>query len=248
MCFKQKSVVWSWALFIPWSGHEALPPAPEDCILQQEHVNWRAPSEINCLCATRGEGSLSGPRTCWGRNVLRTRTHEPWRVLMRWLWSLQPGVFTLTHVDSTLDPDKAQPRTVSIWRPIYVTWGHSGKWKCLIHGSKKYKELQDGTQAQGPVMYLKVYFEHSCVLWASQAAQRERIYLPIRRPGFHPWAGKIPLENRMAIHSSIPAWEIPWTEEPCGLQSMELERVRHDWATEQALLSCPHCFLKISIA
>ena len=29
-----------------------------------------------------------------------------------------------------------------------------------------------------------------------------------------------PLEKEMAIHSSIPAWRIPWTEEPDGLQSM----------------------------
>ena len=32
----------------------------------------------------------------------------------------------------------------------------------------------------------------------------------------------------MATHSSILAWRIPWTEEPDGLQSMELHRVRHD--------------------
>ena len=36
------------------------------------------------------------------------------------------------------------------------------------------------------------------------------------------------LEKRMAIHSSILAWEIPWTEEPGRLQLMESERVRHD--------------------
>ena len=30
------------------------------------------------------------------------------------------------------------------------------------------------------------------------------------------------------LHSSILAWEIPWTEEPGGLQSMGLQRVRHD--------------------
>ena len=28
------------------------------------------------------------------------------------------------------------------------------------------------------------------------------------------------LEEEMATHSSVPAWEIPWTEEPSGLQSM----------------------------
>ena len=39
------------------------------------------------------------------------------------------------------------------------------------------------------------------------------------------WEGSIPgledpLEEEMATYSSIPAWEIPWTEEPGGLQSM----------------------------
>ena len=36
------------------------------------------------------------------------------------------------------------------------------------------------------------------------------------------------LEKGMATHSSILAWEIPWTEEPGGLQSMRLQRVGHD--------------------
>ena len=39
-----------------------------------------------------------------------------------------------------------------------------------------------------------------------------------------------PLEKEMETHSSILAWEIPWTEEPGGLQSMRLQRVRRDWA------------------
>ena len=33
-----------------------------------------------------------------------------------------------------------------------------------------------------------------------------------------------PLEKEVAIHSSILAWEIPWTEEPGGLQSMESQK------------------------
>ena len=37
----------------------------------------------------------------------------------------------------------------------------------------------------------------------------------------------------MATHSIILAWEIPWTEEPGRLQSMDSQRVRHDLATEQ---------------
>ena len=46
-----------------------------------------------------------------------------------------------------------------------------------------------------------------------------------------------PQEKEMATHSSILAWEIPWTEKPGGLQSMGLQRVRHDLATEHALMS-----------
>ena len=37
-----------------------------------------------------------------------------------------------------------------------------------------------------------------------------------------------PLEKRKATHSSIPAWRIPWTEEPGCLQSMGSQRVRYD--------------------
>ena len=39
-----------------------------------------------------------------------------------------------------------------------------------------------------------------------------------------------PLGKGMATHSSILAWRIPWAEEPDGLQSMGLQRVRHDWS------------------
>ena len=41
------------------------------------------------------------------------------------------------------------------------------------------------------------------------------------------------LEEEMATHSSILAWEIPWTEEPGGLQSLKSQRVGHYLATKQ---------------
>ena len=37
-----------------------------------------------------------------------------------------------------------------------------------------------------------------------------------------------PMEKGMATHYSILAWRIPWTEEPGGLQSTQLQRVGHD--------------------
>ena len=46
------------------------------------------------------------------------------------------------------------------------------------------------------------------------------------------WVGSLgcedPLEEGMETHFRILAWRIPWTEEPGRLQSIELQRVRHD--------------------
>ena len=41
-----------------------------------------------------------------------------------------------------------------------------------------------------------------------------------------------PLDKEMATHSSILAWEIPWTKEPGGLQCMGLQTVRWDFRKE----------------
>ena len=44
------------------------------------------------------------------------------------------------------------------------------------------------------------------------------------------------LEKKMATHSSILAWEIPWTEEPSRLQSMGSQRDKNDLAIKQHYL------------
>ena len=50
-----------------------------------------------------------------------------------------------------------------------------------------------------------------------------------------PWVQSLgqenPLEKGMATHSRILVWRTSWTEEPGGLQSMGLQRVRHNWVT-----------------
>ena len=47
-----------------------------------------------------------------------------------------------------------------------------------------------------------------------------------------------PLKKGMATHSSIVAWEIPWTEEPGRLQSMGLQKFKHNWATNTLVSIC----------
>ena len=66
--------------------------------------------------------------------------------------------------------------------------------------------------------------------------------------GLIPGSGRSP-EEEMATNSSILAWEIPWTEEPAGVQSIVLQRVGQDWATESACIlyksqTCEHIYKK----
>ena len=53
-----------------------------------------------------------------------------------------------------------------------------------------------------------------------------------REVGLMPGSGRSPGEGN-GKRSSILAWEIPWTEEPGGLQSIGSQRVGHDLATKQ---------------
>ena len=54
-----------------------------------------------------------------------------------------------------------------------------------------------------------------------------------------------PLEKEMATHSNILAWEIPWMQEPGGLQSTGSQRVGHNWTTSLSLsLSIPYNILQ----
>ena len=44
--------------------------------------------------------------------------------------------------------------------------------------------------------------------------------------------GEDHVEEEMATDFSILVWRVPWTEEPGGLQSKELQRIGHDWVTK----------------
>ena len=59
-------------------------------------------------------------------------------------------------------------------------------------------------------------------------AQMVKTLPAMQETWIRPQGQEDPLEKGMAIHSSFLAWRIPWTEEPGGLQSMGLQRVRHD--------------------
>ena len=65
-------------------------------------------------------------------------------------------------------------------------------------------------------------------LTRSQVAQMVKNLPAMQKTQVQSLGWEDPLEKGMATHSSILAWRIPWTEEHGGLQSTELQRVRHN--------------------
>ena len=66
-------------------------------------------------------------------------------------------------------------------------------------------------------------------------AQRLKRLPPMQETQVQSLGREDPLEKEMAIHSSILAWKIPWTEKPSRLQSTGSQRVGHNWATSPHL-------------
>ena len=65
--------------------------------------------------------------------------------------------------------------------------------------------------------------------WTSLVAQTVKCLPTVRETYVWSLGREDPLEKAMAAHSSTLAWKIPWTEEHGRLQSMGLQRVRHDF-------------------
>ena len=67
-----------------------------------------------------------------------------------------------------------------------------------------------------------------CIYYCGQESLR-RIHLPMLDTWVQSLGWEDPLEKGMATHSSILSSEVPWTEEPGGLQSMGSQRAGHVW-------------------
>ena len=74
--------------------------------------------------------------------------------------------------------------------------------------------------AQGPLL--------AWLLWTSLVAQMVKHLSTTRETQVQSLGWEDLLEKKMATHSSILAWKIPWTEEPGRLKSVGLQRVGHD--------------------
>ena len=70
-----------------------------------------------------------------------------------------------------------------------------------------------------------------CYFWGKFDMENVRVFC------IYGWEDS--LEKGMAMHSSILAWRIPWTELPCRLQLMGLQRVGHSWMAKQQATNFP---------
>ena len=98
------------------------------------------------------------------------------------------------------------------------------------YGVRPWKSL---THSVSLIYFLKIlfiYFDMD-LLKMTQVAQMVKNLPAVQKTWVLPLSREDPLEKGKATHSSILAWRIPWMEEPGELQSMDSQRVRHNWVT-----------------
>ena len=93
----------------------------------------------------------------------------------------------------------------------------------ILHNRISYRYIKS--------FWRKTRHESFCTIGASLVAQTVQNLSAMQETQVWSLGGEDPIEKGMATHSSIIAWRIPWTEESDRLQSMGLQRVRHNWET-----------------
>ena len=97
-------------------------------------------------------------------------------------------------------------------------------WQSLGASLSLKMDLNEKQQQQQGI-YIYIY------IWVSLVTQMVKNLPAMQETRVRSLCQADPLEKGMATHSSMLPERIPWTEEPGGLQSMALQRVGHDWAT-----------------
>ena len=126
---------------------------------------------------------------------------------------------------------------------IIACWGNRGgpifylftprPSSCYLHQSHIYNPLSRSTSFKA-ALFNKVRTGHKWPrgTWHVPGPNKCEIHTIFQKQEMRVWSPgqEDCLEKERATHSSIRAWEIPWTEEPGGLQFMGSQRVRHDSA------------------
>ena len=82
-------------------------------------------------------------------------------------------------------------------------------------------------------MLYKIYIAYNIILWLPKWLSGKEPSCKAGDTGSIPWLGRSSWRRKWQLTPSILAWEVPWTEEPGGLQCMGSQRVGHDLVTKQ---------------
>ena len=130
------------------------------------------------------------------------------------------------------------------WEHTFPSLGHTEKWnkRQIIQSFPQARVWSKTVSWLLKVYSINKYLLNTCVvLWVSLVAQMVK-NLPSMQEAWVQSLGQEE-EKGMATHSSILAWEIPWTEEPGGVQSMGSQRLGCDWVAN----TFPFTFLLCSV-
>ena len=102
---------------------------------------------------------------------------------------------------------------------------------CILVWKTPWTQGPDRLQPMGSLRVGHNWTTSHVSIWASLVAQMVKNLPTIQETQVQFLGQEDPLEKRMATHSNILAWKIPWTEEPSRPQSMGLWTVGQNWMT-----------------
>ena len=129
---------------------------------------------------------------------------------------------------------------MTLWRDTRGSWRKEVHKKLLKPSSRTQPKWSPTREPRCGHFHFPWELCYSTVLFLSCQMRMSQVVLVVKNPlanakdireaGSIPWLGRAS-GGSMAIHSSVLAWRISWTEEPGELQSMGSQRVGHDWLT-----------------
>ena len=140
-------------------------------------------------------------------------------------WATSLSLFTFTHWRRKWQPT-----------PVFLPGESQGRGSlvgCRLWGRTELDTTEATSQQQ----------QQQHVYWSSLVAQIVKNMPVMQETWIWSLGQEDPLKKGMATHSSILAWRVSWTEEPGRLQSVESQRIGHNWATNTStILFSQQCF------
>ena len=219
-----------WARAAPRSGRKQLPHflPGRTTLFQRTTVLWKVQADRGVRSKTRvlnNEIPKQKGKFIFTRKIPSQRFRELWRLIHPLISEIHDRhKETWKRRERTATNRNLKLKTTCVvwstssWRSGPGQGSEAGRW---AEGRTSWKKKRAGLLSTVPK--LCTGFPGGAVVKNPPAMQEIRVWSLGQEDS---------PEKGMAIHTSILAWKVPWTEEPSRLQSMGSQRVGHDWATK----------------